>query len=284
MWALGRGYRSFQLTSGRGCGHPHERADETHMWVLHYFRTVFIFVLFFGRGFNDSKFIPDINDLGTKESAYVISQSTIITIVRKTEIIHRREECFHSSKQLPKITTIVIYKVRTKSFRALCIIRVTWFLFSLKVRKYDVSLVLHQVFSALRLCLFTNAISTLYQGTCGLVVTLLVQIGACCSVVFNQLFRLSGLRLSPQYTGQIAKISRVNRFRLSIRDHFYFRDRPVKKVLLTITNHPQPEIIWYYWINQRCAWAVKQIMPGATKCPKQPLTQWAWARRAWATL
>ena len=39
-------------------------------------------------------------------------------------------------------------------------------------------LVLRQVFSALRLCLFANAISSLYQGTCGLVVTLLVLIGA----------------------------------------------------------------------------------------------------------
>ena len=98
----------------------------------------------------------------------------IITIVRKTEIIHRREERFHSTKQLPKITAIAIYKVRIKSFSALCIIRVTWFLFFFKVRKYDVNLVLHQVFSALRLCLFVDAISTLYQGTCGLFVTLLV--------------------------------------------------------------------------------------------------------------
>ena len=41
--------------------------------ILHYYRIVFNFVLFFHSGSDDSNFIPDIIDLATKESIYVIS-------------------------------------------------------------------------------------------------------------------------------------------------------------------------------------------------------------------
>ena len=41
--------------------------------ILHYYRIVFNFVLFFHSGSDDSNLIPDIIDLATKESIYVIS-------------------------------------------------------------------------------------------------------------------------------------------------------------------------------------------------------------------
>lgn len=159
------------------------------MWVdFLLFQDCFYFVFFFGRGFNDFKFIFDINDFGIKEFVYVISQSMIIMIVRKIEIIYWCEECFYFFKQFFKIIIIVIYKVCIKSFCVLCIIRVIWFFFFLKVRKYDVSLVFYQVFFVLCFCFFINVIFMLYQGICGLVVIFLVQIGVCCFVVFNQFF------------------------------------------------------------------------------------------------
>ena len=41
--------------------------------ILHYYRIVFNFVLFFHSGSDDSNFIPDTIDLATNESTYVIS-------------------------------------------------------------------------------------------------------------------------------------------------------------------------------------------------------------------
>ena len=74
------------------------------------------FVSIFDSGSNDTKVMPNNSDLATKKSTHVISQSAVITIVRKTKVIFQRKECFHSSEQFPLIAAVFINKVRVKIF------------------------------------------------------------------------------------------------------------------------------------------------------------------------